>query len=209
MSSLDNKTILLTGGSGLLGTELQKWGKFFAPPHRSMDITAPDSLWPETDIVVHAAAYTSVEGAEVNRNQCFDVNVKGTLNLLNHYSDVPFVFISTEYSHNPVNFYGVTKSLAEQLVMGHGNYLIIRTLFKPKPWPYPYAFRDKFTLGDYVDVIAEKIYKEIEQWDGKSKLIYVGTGRKSYYDLALETNLDVKPNSINDVKGVKIPRDYK
>ena len=209
MNFLTDKTTLLTGGSGLLGTELQKWGRFFAPPHRMMDITKPDSQWPDADVILHAAAFTSVEGAEVNKDKCFDVNVKGTLNLLNHYSNTPFIFISTEYANNPVNFYGLTKFLAEQLVMSHSNYLIIRTLFKPKPWPYPYAFRDKFTLGDYSDIIGEKIYKEIEQWDGKSKLVYIGTGRKSYYELALETNLDVKPNSVHDIKGVKIPIDYK
>lgn len=201
--------ILLTGGSGTLGKELQKIQDFFAPPHRVFDILNPKSA-PDVDMVVHAAAYTKVEEAEVNRNECLDLNVKGTLNLLNLYPKIPFVYISTEYAHNPVNFYSLTKSMAEQLVTYHSApYLIIRCLFKKRPWEYPYAFKDKFTLGDYSDVIAEKIMKEINNWDLKSKLIYVGTGRKSYYDLARETKLDVIPNSIKDIKGVKIPSDYK
>lgn len=142
--------------------------------------------------------------------ECFDVNVRGTLNLLEAYPQTPFVYISSEYAHKPVNFYSLTKSLAEQLVTYHqAPYLIIRTLFKARPWKYPFAFADKWTLGDYVDVIAEKIEAEVEQWDRKSKLIYIGTGRKTYYDLALETNPNVKPNSIRDIKGVKIPHDYK
>lgn len=204
-----HSTILLTGGSGLLGTELQKLQTFFAPPHEVFDILNPKSA-PDVDMVVHAAADTRVEEAELNRSQCFDTNVKGTLNLLNLYSKTPFVYISSEYAHNPVNFYSLTKSLAEQLVTYHSApYLIIRTLFKPRPWPYPYAFKDKFTLGDYSDVIAEKIVKEINDWDLKSKLVYVGTGRKTYYELAKETRIDVLPNSINDIKGVKIPNDYR
>lgn len=204
----EHSTILLTGGNGKLGTELRKLRHFFAPPHKMFDVISSKEA-PKVDLVVHAAAYTSVEGAELNQMQCFETNVKGTLNLLNLYPTTPFVYISSEYAGTPVNFYALTKSLAEQLVTTHPNYLIIRTLFKARPWSYPYAFADKFTLGDYVDVIAAKILKEIEQWDGKSKMIYVGTGRKSYYELALRTNPEVKPNSIKDVTGVKIPNDYR
>ena len=192
-----------------MGQELQKHFPFFAPPRQGMDILKPYA-WPEADMIIHAAAWTDVEGAEVNRNQCFEANVKGTLNLLNHYKATPFVYISSEYAATPVNFYALTKSMAEQLVTYHeAPYLIIRTLFKERPWKYPYAFRDKFTLGDYLDVIAEKVYREINEWDYKSKMIYVGTKRKTYYELALETNVKVLPNSIKDIKGVKIPPDYK
>jgi len=90
-------------------------------------------------MVIHAAAYTNVAKAEIDRRQCFNVNVYGTLNLLEHYKDKPFVYISSEYANKPTNFYALTKSLAEQLVMTHSNYLIIRTLFKPKPWKYDKA----------------------------------------------------------------------
>lgn len=87
------------------------------------------------------------------------------------------------------------------------NYLIIRTLFKPNPWPFKYAFADQMTQGDYVDVIAPLIAKEIKKWDLKSKVIYVGTGRKSMFDLAKRTKKDVKPNSVNDLP-FKRPKDY-
>lgn len=204
---------LLTGASGLLGRHLK--GEYLKPSHEQLDITKKIheplfGVLPKNEIkmVVHAAAYTNVEKAETDRIECFKTNALGTLNLLNLFPTTPFVYISSEYAHNPVNFYSLTKAMGEQLVTTHPSYLIIRTLFKPRPWKYEYAFEDKFTLGDYVDVIAPLIEKEIEQWDGKSKLIYVGTGRKSYYDLALQSKLDVKPNSIRDVKGVKIPADY-
>lgn len=200
--------ILLTGASGLLGCNLKI--EAHRPSHKEFDIT--DFTIPEQkyDLIVHCAAYTDVERAENETSDCFKTNVVGTFNLLKAYPNTPFVYISSEYAHNPVNFYGLTKFLGEQLVMSHtAPYFIIRTLFKPTPWPYDYAFRDQFTLGDYVDVIAEKIDKEIANWDKKSKLIYIGTGRKSMYDLARETKPDVKLNSIKDIKGVKIPPDYK
>lgn len=200
--------ILLTGGSGLLGRELQKHLEVIAPSHKKFDILSPDRI--DCDLLIHAAAYTNVEKAEKEREKCFNVNVLGTLRLSDMYKDVPLIYISTEYAHNPVNWYSRTKQIAESIAMDHpGGCLAIRTLFKSRPWKYEYAFVDKWTLGDYVDVIAEKILKEIVDWDRKSKLIYIGTGRKTYFDLAKETKVDVKPNSIQDIKGVKIPSDYR
>jgi len=66
---------------------------------------------------------------------------------------------------------------------------------------------DQFTTGDYVDVIAPLVAKEIENWDKKSKTIYVGTGRKTIFDLAKQTR-DVTPNSVDDITDVKLPKDY-
>ena len=197
--------ILLTGASGLLGRHLKI--EAFRPTHEEFDITLIQT-GPEADMVVHAAAYTNMEKAETDKWKCFRVNVNGTFSLLGAYPDTPFVYISTEYAKDPVNFYSLTKSLAEQLVMTHPNYLIIRTLFKPYPWPYEYAFIDKHTQGDYVDVIAPLIDEAIENWDRKTNdMIYVGTGRKTYYELAKRTKPRVKPNFIKDVS-INIPSDY-
>lgn len=205
--------VLLIGGSGLLGQHLKIEAD--RPSHANLDITREIgvgslgswSIGNKYDLIIHSAAYTNVQEANANKKECFDVNVNGTLNLLLSYPVTPFVFISSEYAHNPVNFYSLTKSLAEQLVTTHPHYLIIRTLFKPTPWKYNYAFEDQWTQGDYVDVIAPLIEKEIKEWDRKSKLIYVGTGRKTMFDLAQRTKLDVKSNSIKDMP-VKIPGDY-
>ena len=38
------KRILLTGGSGILGTELQKHRKYIVPSHNEMDITDFNSV---------------------------------------------------------------------------------------------------------------------------------------------------------------------
>lgn len=200
--------ILLTGSKGLLGRYLKL--EAHRPSHEEFDICKLPKVVPKVDLVVHAAAYTKVEEAEINKKECYETNVTGTINLLLAYPNVPFVFISSEYSHNPVNFYSLTKSMAEQLVTYHSApYLIIRTLFKPNPWPFEYAFKDQFTQGGYVTDIAPRIDKAIEEWDKKSsKLIYVGNGRKTMYELARETRPDVKPNSYKDMR-VKLPGDYR
>ena len=197
--------ILLTGGNGLLGQELKKHIRCYAPSHKEFDITK-NIIFTSYDLIIHAAAYTDVQKAETEKLECFNTNVYGTLHLLNNFPKTPFVYISSDYAHKPVNFYSLTKSLAEQLVMTHPNYLIIRTLFKPNPYPFDKAFVDQYTQGDYVDVIAPLIAQEIINWNKKSKLIYIGTGRKTMYELALKTRA-VDGNSVKDMK-IKIPCDY-
>ena len=133
------------------------------------------------------------------------MNVIGTQNLVNAYFDVPFVYISSEYAKNPLGVYAMSKAMGESVVKAHPHHLIIRTLFKPTPYPYEYAYEDQFTQGDYVDVIGKLIADEIKAWDGTSKTIYVGTGRKRMIDLAKRTRPDVKPNRITNPI---IPHDY-
>jgi dTDP-4-dehydrorhamnose reductase len=206
--------ILLTGGSGLLGTDLKKYFDCIAPSSKELDVTNPATFkaykTQNVTLIIHCAAYTDVAKAEVEPAKCLDINVIGTIRLLNDFYMVPFVFISSEYAKHPVNTYGKSKQLAEEVVKASASpYLIIRTLFKPRPYPWDRAFIDQITQGDYADVIAQLIAKEIKLWNKKDREeMYVGTGRKSMYELALKTRPDVKPNSIKDIKGVKIPRDY-
>lgn len=202
--------ILVTGGSGRLGTRLKKlipYADF--PTHEELDITRP-VLYKPYDLIIHCAGYTDVAKAEIERDECFRVNVLGTHNLTTSYPYTPFVYISTEYVYNPVNYYSETKRLAEEIVREKcSNFLIIRTVFKPRPYPYDRAFIDQYTQGDYIDVIDKMILFEILKWDKCTpKTIDVGTGRKTIYELAKQTKSDVKEASVDDVKGVKLPKDY-
>ena len=121
------KNILVTGGSGRLGTELKKYLKGQCPTRKQFDITKIKKT-PRCDLVVHMAAYTNVDKAEIERFQCFNINVFGTYQLLSHLSDKPFVFISTEHV-NAEGVYFQSKLIGEILVKYLAkNYLIIRTL---------------------------------------------------------------------------------
>lgn len=204
--------ILLTGGSGLLGRELRKHLYVYAPSHEQLDITKPIKNKHKINTVIHCAAFTDVDMADEQPLKCFNVNMGGTYNLLVKYKDIPFVYISTEYAEKPVNVYSISKLGAEFAVkMRAKYYLIIRTLFKKRPWTLDNAWEDQWTQGDYVDVIAKKIVQVIKDWDKKSKTVYVGTGRKTMYDLAKRTKPDVKPSSLRafNTYGVKRPYDYK
>lgn len=202
---------LLTGGSGLLGRNLKIEAD--RPTSQELNITTGGFRLNKYDLIVHCAAYTNTTNAEnIEKVKCFNVNVWGTLLLLDAYKDVPFVYISSEYAHDPVNFYSLTKKMAEDLVKIHPCHLIIRTLFKPYPYPYERAFTDQWTQGDTIDKIAPLIDKAIMEWDKTSKTIYVGTGRKTLFELAKESKPDVKPNTVEEwskVTGIKYPIDYK
>jgi len=218
-------TILLTGGSGLLGTELQKHIECYAPSHdefdidREFDIDTIRDLGVNVDLIVHCAAYTDVVKAEEERNKCYRTNVLGTKYVA--MIGVPMVYISTEYVFgggkgnympndppDPINFYALTKLLGEGMCSYAPSTLIIRTLFKPRPFEHPHACTDQWTSGDYIDVISSMIVDAIKEWDRISnEIIHIGTGRKSTYELAKQSRPDVKPCLRSDIKSVKLPMD--
>ena len=200
--------ILLTGSRGLLGKELQKYISCYCPTHSEMDITKPETLKGEFEYIIHAAAYTGVAEAETQKEKCFETNVIGTINLLKAFPNTRFVYISSEYAHNPVNYYSETKRAGELAVKALAkDYLIIRTLFKERPFKYDKAFYDQYTQGDYVDVITPLIVQELIKGT-RNETIYVGTGRKTMLELAMKTKPLIPACTIRDVKSVKLPHDY-
>jgi len=200
--------ILLTGGSGRLGTELRKLIECDAPSHRKLDVTKK-IFWPrDYALIIHCVGFTSVARAETEKTKCFNTNVIGTYNMALHFTGIPFVHISTEYVYNPVNFYSRTKVMSEKMLRNPS--LCIRTLFKPRPYPFNRAWTDQYTRGDYVDVIAPMIVGEILRWDKKcSRTVDVGTGRKSIYELAKQSRPRVKKAKLAETKlPVILPMDY-
>jgi len=209
--------VLVTGATGRLGEyivpELNKiYGAIEAVGIEDWDITYPIPKG-GYDLVIHMAAYTDVRKAEKEDNKCFQANAFGTFQMAQAYRGTPFVYISTEYANDPLGVYALTKRLGEEVVKTHPTHLIIRTSFKPTPFPFPKAYIDQYTQGDYVDVMAGVIAKDISEWNmEESKMIYSGTGRKTMYELAKRTRPDVEPNHVdefNDIIGTRlIPYDY-
>ncbi len=225
--------VLVTGGSGRLGRELQvefpRLGvEAFFPTRAELDVTLPETICAaldlyEPDIVVHAAAYTDVKGAEAEKKLCWRVNVGGTRNVVRALlgSTVKLVHISTDYvfwgdrggyaEEDPVgpvrNHYALSKLTAEEVACVYPETLIIRTSFRPKEWPYPVAFTDVYTSQDYVDIIAPEIALAVRHApEVPDEILHIGTGRKSVYELARHRRADVKAGSRLDA-GVDLPTD--
>jgi len=134
---------LITGASGQLGLALQeelikKGIEFVAAKSSEVDITKPlivnqvvDLIKPS--VIINAAAWTDVDGAESNKSTAYSVNSFGPQNLAIAASKAgaQLVQISTDYVfsgeatepwnenavHNPQSVYGSTKSEGESFVL--------------------------------------------------------------------------------------------
>ena len=106
------------------------------------------------------------------------------------------------------NYYSLTKLVAEQIARSRPEFLVIRTSFRPREWPYPVAFADVYTSQDYVDVIAPEIVLAIQRHrDIPYNVVHIAeTERKSVYELARRRKSDVQPGTKRDAK-VELPDD--
>jgi dTDP-4-dehydrorhamnose reductase len=116
------RRILITGAGGQLGRALQEVFPEAAPLTRAeWNVTSPLVLAETPDLVLHAAAWTDVDGAEENPQEAAAVNVAGTA----HAAELgaPLVYFSSDYvfdgrkgapyvesdAPNPLSGYGRSK----------------------------------------------------------------------------------------------------
>lgn len=224
MGAKKTPTILLTGGSGRLGREIQRLISCAAPSTRELDITSLTSCRKaikkyQPDLIIHAAAWTDVAGAETHREQCWAVNVIGTQNLVRAAHGRRLVFISTDYVFdgkrgnyreddipNPKNFYALTKLAGELIIQQYPDTLIIRTAFKQNgPWLYASAFVDQWGSHDFVGAVAPQLVRAALMDDLRG-VIHIAGKRTTMYDLARRVSPSVGKISVQDAK-VPLPRD--
>ena len=223
-------TILVTGGSGSLGSELQKiFPECLSPSSNDLDITNKQNIenylkTHSIDTVIHTAAITSVRSCEENKKLAWNTNVQGTKNLvdciLKFNSKIKFVYVSTAcvfdgnsgmYDEDdipyPENFYALTKLLGESEISKLSNSVIIRTNFvSKKPWPYPAAFTDRFGTYLFASNVAMGI-KEILESDLSGLVHIVGDKKISMYELAKITTPNVLPMKIDEYDGPTLTMD--
>ncbi len=178
--------IAITGASGLIGTrilEILGYKYVFIPiPQAQVDIVNKKSIEvfledKKFDFLLHLAAFTNVDGAEKNKQLCYDINVTGTKNISEvcKSKKAKMIHISTDFvfdgkeidgkipsftegsTPNPVSYYGQTKYEAEELVKDSA--MIIRLSY-----PYRQKFDEK---KDFVRTISDllKDGKEVKMVD--------------------------------------------
>ena len=221
--------VLLTGGSGTLGTEIlkiydkQKY-KFLSPSSTELDITSYINcqnwfLDNKPDLVIHSAAYTNVRDSEQNYIKSIDTNIIGTCNMIRCCDElgIKLIYISTDYvfdgtkgnysiedAINPLTKYAKSKAAGELAARMYPKSLVIRTSFFGYAFPYEKAFIDQWSSKDYVDIMAPKILKEC--LSEKLGIIHVGSKRRSLYEIAVERKTEVVKASLKELK-LNIPID--
>jgi dTDP-4-dehydrorhamnose reductase len=185
--------ILIIGAEGMLGHDLvdvlSKGNEIITTTIDTLDITDIKKAIHtvndhQPDVVVHAAAYTDVDGSESNQDLAYKVNSLGTRNvaLACRRIDCSMVYISTDYvfdgtkgasyyeydQTNPINVYGLTKLLGEKYVKEQLNkFYIIRT-----SWLYGFH-GDNFVKtmlnlsqsNDTINVVDDQIGSPTYTWD--------------------------------------------
>lgn len=198
-----NKILVL--GDGLLGSEIvrQSGWDYISRKKDGIDFEYPFTyieFLKNYDQILNCIGYTDTYSKD--RNKHWNINFLGVIDLANYCfrNDKKLIHISTDYIYAnnrflpseesvPVhaeNWYSYTKLLADGYIQAKlKNYLIIRTSFKPYPFPYPKTIFQKGNF-DYVDKISELIITLINK--DAMGIFNVGTKNKMMFDLAKKTN---------------------
>ena len=78
------------------------------------------------DYIIHCAALKYIDIAEKDPSKCIDINIIGTKNILmlaNRYNVENLIALSTDKANAPINTYGMSKYLMEQIILQY-NYSI-------------------------------------------------------------------------------------
>lgn len=178
---MQDTKILVTGSSGMLGSqfakELKQFVSVFKLP-KEVDIRVESQLKEELkkispDIIIHTAAYTDVDGCELNPNSAYKVNVAGTENIVKFCRSIntktKLVFISStgvygdtskvNYSENdvpkPTTVHHKNKLEAENIIRNTlHNSLIVRV-----GWLYGGSIyhKNNFVFKRYLEAKNKKI----------------------------------------------------
>jgi dTDP-4-dehydrorhamnose reductase len=224
---LQQKAILFTGGSGLLGREFQKYlPDVNYPSSREFDVTDYHQMADyienkNLEMIIHAAAFTSPPKVDREPLAALSANIIGTACVVKLciHNNLRLIYISTDYVFRgdqghykefdpvyPVNRYAWSKLGGECAVRMYDNSLIIRTSFGPNVFPYEKAFVDQWTSRESVREIARRIIALLDK--EITGTIHVGGERKTVFQYAksLDESRDIKPLSIKEVE-FKVPVD--
>lgn len=198
----------------------------FAPSHEEMDITNYAAVLELTKlyrprVVIHSAALVGRAECDANKEQAVQVNICGTRNIMLACKEtkVKLVFISTaavfdgnkgnyfeDDTPNPQYLYAETKLIAEKIVLGLKDHLIIRTdFFDPAQFKYQEVYSDHYCSKEPTRITARKILKAIDV--GATGVKHIGGPRRILYDVLRPFFPSIRPITIQNSRMPDFPRD--
>lgn len=230
---MEKQSIIVSGKNGQLGNELAELSALFPKfhfvfaGHTELDIS--DNAAIENIFATHrpswfvnAAAYTAVDKAEADQEQAFKVNAEaaGIIAANCNKFQTKLIHISTDYvfdgngsepyheddATNPVNYYGYTKWMGEQLALQNnpetmvirtswvyskfGNNFVKTMIRLMKERPQINVVSDQFGSPTWAKDLAATILRIIESSAANAKLFqsgvyhYSNEGKISWFDFA-------------------------
>jgi dTDP-4-dehydrorhamnose reductase len=168
------------------------------------------------DYLIHAAAYTDVDGSELNPETAYLINGLGTRNVAIACEEIkcPLIYISSDYvfdgtkkepyhewdATNPVNKYGMSKLIGEQFVRSLTNrFYIVRTswLYGKDGKNFVDTMIKLFSQKDEIEVVDDQTGSPTCTYDFAAKLKEIigkgfgifhitNTSQCSWYEFAVE-----------------------
>ncbi len=180
----DRLKVMITGARGMLGRDLcsvlEADYDIYGFDIEDFDVVEESTTLRRTlevspDVIFHLAAYTDVDGSEVEQQRAFNVNAIGTRNMAQAARNAAayLIYLSTDYvfdgnktqpydendEPNPVNYYGLTKFYGElyvrELTLHH---LVVRTswLFGPNGKNFIDTILAKAETDGYLRVVSDQ-----------------------------------------------------
>ncbi len=206
------KKIIVTGGNGRFGKELQKVKskyKFTFLDKKKLDIQSTTSIQKninkfKPDCVLHLAGLSRPMSIHENKlKKSIDLNIIGTANLVKSCSEknIKLIFFSTSYVYPgkkgnykeddallPWNNYGWSKLGAEASVQMYKNSLIIRACMTERPFIHKSAFSNVISNFIFHDQFVKLFLKVID----KKGVINIGGKSQTIFSFARSYNKKVK-----------------
>lgn len=213
-------TILVTGGSGLLGSEISSYFmgliayKLLLPGKDEFDVLNREKVNTyisihSPNVIIHTAAHTNLEEAEEYPDLAHRINTIGTLSICNAIlgSDIKLIYISStgvygagknapwrEYDEvSPTTIHHISKLAGERVVENHvNNYIILRT-----GWLFGGSLENKknFIYNRYKEALKHEIIYANDQQYGNPT---------SAYELAKQIEILISNNIIGTFNAVNI-----
>jgi dTDP-4-dehydrorhamnose reductase len=170
--------------------------------------SALDNL--DIGVIVNTAAYTNVDKAESEKDIAMNVNCK-SVGVIAQYAkerSVPFIHLSTDFvfdgnkrigeeyyeddPKNPINYYGLTKSLGEDIVSEKCDIsLILRLQFVYSAFTknnFVYKIAEQLMLNDKISVVNDQFGSPTNSFDIANAIIKICKNLPNWFDKFYNTD---------------------